>query len=782
MTEYPNSHLVPFLGSSSASNMLALGDHELAESPHLFDFPVDYFFDDFPSNTEVPSRRIVLTTNHHNPNPKVPISRMSTPISWNNRARVSQACKACRQLKTKCSGQRPVCQRCEDLGLDCNYSERKREVVNKKMEDLSAHIDKLENLLRDVYPKLDSTSAQHVDRTLNNVSLTFPRFDFVYILSLDQLISAGFSDFLSDDVQGLSHDRARLNLRPPAAERSNTPKAPPTTFGHTDEDFNRSGELQALGFVGEHSEMAWLYRIKSALEQASTTPSTSQETTSRPSIASINYYIADWRMEVQDEVSVFERPEKSEADQLIDTYFRIIHPSFPVVGKMTFLGQYKLFYADTTARPRKQWLAILNFMFAIAGMHLSPTQNITECDEFSHRVFFSRGWILMGKSIGPDIPPSDSIFPRTSLLTNLSHRSWKCCGIAICSALAMGLNLRNESQIVAPLSKEIRYRVWWSLYVLDTSLAGITGRPSRINEAFCTTPPPVPFEEGDLNVRLAQKDFNENKDLTQSALNFFNDVGRSSLKNDQDKDGLLGRSVSRCQLLSTETIVLSIPESPQPSDSLSFSYGVELTILMREAIDKIYAPGTTHKQWVEVERMIASFNTKANTWLASLPASYQFQKISENRPLRHQLSRVALQFYSVKLVITQPCLQRILHSITTASDASEEVSDPMTETCIRAAGQLLDLLPDEPNLTWLHGVVPWWCALHYLMQTITINLTELFLRTKAGTNENIAISMKLEKALAWLKTLSKVNISAQKAWLISSDIISHQGLKLGSAA
>jgi hypothetical protein len=114
----------------------------------------------------------------------------------------------------------------------------------------------------------------------------------------------------------------------------------------------------------------------------------------RSSIASIDYYNNSVEVEVQDGVNVFERPEKTVADQLIDTYFRVIHPSFPIIGKTTLLGQYRSLNAHPTARPGKQWLAILNLMFAIAGMHLSPTQNIAECEKTSHRVFFSRGWIL----------------------------------------------------------------------------------------------------------------------------------------------------------------------------------------------------------------------------------------------------------------------------------------------------------------------------------------------------------------------------------------------------
>ncbi|OGE48032.1 hypothetical protein PENARI_c033G07710 [Penicillium arizonense] len=677
MTGYPNSHLVPFLESTSAPNMLFLHDHEFVENSQLLDCP----------------------------------------------------------------------DRCKDLGLDCNYSERKRELMNKRMEDLSAHVEMLENLLRDVYPKLDTNSAQHIDQTLKKV---------------------------------LSHDRARLAL-PSLAETCDASEASRFTVGYTKEDFNRNGELQALGFVGEHSEMAWLYRIKSALEQASATSSPSQDGFSQSSIASIDYYSNDSKMEVRDEINVFVRPEKTEADQLINTYFRIIHPSFPIVGKTTLLGQYQTWYADSTARPGKQWLAVMNFMFAIAGLHLSPTQKIAECDEAPHRVFFSRGWNLsMDKASLRDHASLQQVQVEGLaafylLASGQVNRSWKCCGIAICSALAMGLHLRSESQSVAPLSKEIRYRVWWALYVLDTSLSGITGRPPRMSEAFCTTPLPMPFEEGDLHNQLLQKDFDDKAARSRPSFNLLDNMRRNASTNDQNEDGTPGRLAPRKRSLNKdENVALAVSESPQPSDSLCFSYGVGLTMLMREAINTLYAPSAAHKQWVEVEIAIASLNVKANTWLASLPASYQFQRICMTGPLRHQLLRLAFQFYSTKLLITQPCLRRLMYSSAEISDEPEDLFDPMASICIQATGQLLDLLPDEPNLTWLYGVVPWWCALHYLMQAITIILTESFLRANVGAIDTVGISPKLKKATAWVKALSKVDVSAQKAFLISSDIISRQ--------
>ena len=338
----------------------------------------------------------------------------------------------------------------------------------------------------------------------------------------------------------------------------------------------------------------------------------------------------------------------------------------------------------------------------------------------------------------------------------------------------MGLNLRSESQSVAPLSKEIRYRVWWALYMLDTSLSLMTGRPPSISGIFCTTPLPVPFEEENLQ--------------SDHVLKYIIDKGArtclmTTLLCNRSKDNRaesvqLGYPASNKPSLKQKA-ALVVAESLQPNDSLCFLYAASLTVLTREAIDNLYAPGAAHKPWVDIEISISSLNDKADNWLGSLPAPYNFKAISESGPLRRQCASLAFHFYSIKLFITQPCLRRLIYRSLEVSDSPIVAFDSMTAICIQAAGQLLELLPDKPDLTWLYGVCPWWCALHYIMQSVSIILTESFIRTKMGTTVTTSIGSRLQKATAWLKEMSKIDVSAQKAWLVCSEFISRLGSKLG---
>ncbi|KIM49356.1 hypothetical protein M413DRAFT_21596 [Hebeloma cylindrosporum] len=47
------------------------------------------------------------------------------------RQRTAQACDKCRERKTKCSGHRPVCNRCTNRGLNCEYSAREMRTTTR---------------------------------------------------------------------------------------------------------------------------------------------------------------------------------------------------------------------------------------------------------------------------------------------------------------------------------------------------------------------------------------------------------------------------------------------------------------------------------------------------------------------------------------------------------------------------------------------------------------------------------------------------------------------------
>lgn len=567
-----------------------------------------------------------------------------------------------------------------------------------------------------------------------------------------------------------------------------------------------------MGFVGEHSEIAWLYRLKRNLDKdnlAAATPDSvsPKDSWDRHSVASVNFFLDDSQILVIDGVDLMQRPPQAVADKLVDRYFQIIHPSFPIIGKVTFWGQYESFYSSPFIRPGKRWMAILNLIFALAVRYSELAhESVDDTIHEDHVVYFSRAWKLSMSDVALlDHPNLQQVQVEgltsfyllsmgqinryvISLLSNLvrrlgwsinsdlhpslslpSIRSWRICGISVRSAVTMGLNLRNESNSIGHISKETRYRVWWSLYTLDASLSAMTGRPPSSNVEFCTTPLPVPFMEEQFRDETIAQIITD-----QEARNVFmgifstNRWGRSQTESSvtpEQPGNLTPNRNKQC-----EQLAFSSMETLTPNISLCFLYFVELGLTMRESVDTLYAPGAARKSWREVEAAISALNSKADAWLSKLPETFRFTGPQGDVAFERQISSLAFRYYSTKLIITQPCLRHAAHKGGTPSPGN--FCDTMTDQCVDIATQMLALLPEPPDSSWLYHIAPWWCVLHYLMQAMTVLLTELFLRARPGTLQYRKVQESVDKGNRWLSDMSGRDACSQRAWLVCNDILS----------
>ncbi|KAH1944437.1 hypothetical protein KXV59_008884 [Aspergillus fumigatus] len=541
-------------------------------------------------------------------------------------------------------------------------------------------------------------------------------------------------------------------LRLSDAARVSSPIFSLGALDYTSEDFNRDEKIQAMGFVGEHSEIAWIYRLKRLLEQVSV--GSKEIDTDRQSVASASFFLDDSDITVLDDIDLSQRPAQTVADQLVDEYFQVVHPSFPIIGKLVFLRQYRSFYSSPH------------------GDNGGVTDDET--------LYFSRAWRLSMSDIALLDHPNlqqvqvEGLTSFYLLSVGQVNRSWRICGISLRSAVTMGLNLRSESNTIAHVSKETRYRVWWSLFMLDISLCVMTGRPPSSSDEFCTTPPPLPFKEEDFSddrvVQLIAD--HEARGLFTEALGKTTATAETALTPDlSDHPSNMNRD---CEQVASSAI-----ESLTPNISLYFLYNVELDLILREAVVTLYAPGAARKSWHEIELSIVTLNSKADVWLSRLPAAFHFE--TGARVFERQRLNLAFCFYSTKIIIAQPCLSRLTRQAP-GSEPPGVACETMATMCVDFAAQMLNLLPTIPQASWVYRVSPWWCFLHYLMQSTTVLLTQILLLSEAGTVKYNRVLEQLSKATRWLSELSTNDPSSARAWLFCRDLISQHAPELDLGA
>lgn len=70
--------------------------------------------------------------------------------------RISHACELCREKRARCNGERPICQRCVKLGVECHYGLAKNDKRRKEVEDLKLRIREYEGFFENLASTFDT--------------------------------------------------------------------------------------------------------------------------------------------------------------------------------------------------------------------------------------------------------------------------------------------------------------------------------------------------------------------------------------------------------------------------------------------------------------------------------------------------------------------------------------------------------------------------------------------------------------------------------------------------
>jgi Fungal specific transcription factor domain len=190
-----------------------------------------------------------------------------------------------------------------------------------------------------------------------------------------------------------------------------------------EEDFNRNEDARQTGFMGKNSEITWLQKLRqenqfgTAEEQdsesefrrktggasplfSSRSPASSQSRTLPDafegfSVNDLSYHLDDFSISISEAIDPMEIPTRETADHLFTAYLDSVHPSFPIIGKITFMSQYRKFMdGPSFSNPGDRWRAILNMIFAIGAKYSHLVNADWRGDERDHLIYFSRARLL----------------------------------------------------------------------------------------------------------------------------------------------------------------------------------------------------------------------------------------------------------------------------------------------------------------------------------------------------------------------------------------------------
>ncbi len=595
------------------------------------------------------------------------------------------------------------------------------------------------------------------------------------------------------------------------------------------EDFNRSSASRATGFHGKNSELTWVQRLKrqatngsddsdeyvqeqATEDQASPMSQTHHFGSRLTPISDSSYHCDDMTVLIDERVDPFEMPPQTTANMLFQSYMDTIHPSFPIIGKTHFTSQYQSYISNNCQMKIVQdWLAILNLIFAIGAKYSHLIKAEWRGDPRDHLMYFTRArmlglnadsilahpglqrvqvagltsfYLMAVNQINRCVVSSTISHVKLALL--IPARSWAISGIAIRQATTLGLNLRNESKDVSEASKEIRYRVWWALCSVERILAVMTGRPSSFAETDCTAPLPLPLEENSfygngptspqtmqIFRRLSSQESRETDDSVSTP---------SSSSQSTRARGSPGQSSGQ-SIASINPAVhhLSPDRKPAitPCNALAFAYHAKLSTFTSEVLNRLYRADVMEQSWARVQSIISNLNSKLEMWRVDLPILFDFSKKQRDQHFMAQRLSLGFFYYSTLMIINRPCLCRIDRKIPNESGAAKNFNRETAARCVRAAQGMLGLLPDEPNAVGLYKIAPWWCLVHYLMQSATVLMLELSFRADHMPFEVEEVFESAKKTLEWLRSMSEDDEAARRASVLCNELLRKVASKVG---
>lgn len=348
-------------------------------------------------------------------------------------------------------------------------------------------------------------------------------------------------------------------------------------------------------------------------------------------------------------------------------------------------------------------------------------------------------------------------------------------GIAARAGVALGLNLRQINNDLDIEANETRKLLWWSIFYLEHLLSVMTGRVSCLTIESISAPPPLPFElSGHGSPDVDRPDHG-----IASAQSMQWSVSR-------DYDGVKSQQEWLKPLA--------------PNRKLYFYYLLDLAVITHAITNQVYTPGVSQGEPHQIEKRIKFLGRKLDLWLSGLNPSLAFEdqnaKLFSNGKSRYQIS-LALSYYSTRVLLHRPCLTRPVASQESGLRVPRSrFRDESAFACLQASMTLIDVLPEQPDVSWISTIAPWWSLVHFLMQATIVLLSHLSIysipaqadKTKAELFTAVfvvppeTVFNTSKKALRWLHSLGNTDASAHKAfelcYICIRRIASSKGLDL----
>lgn len=405
------------------------------------------------------------------------------------RRRIALACNACRLRKSRCDGTRPSCSSCVSLTLDCQYEpgESAANVIIRKqyISDLESRVYNVEQVVHRLnyffegHLSACATATGNATVTAAAAQSRLPRIPSP---------PAPSSSALEETNDG-SHPHATGLEEPQDEDATTNGMAMTFVEEHTSAFFGGSSNINFTRLL-----LKAVNNIRNPARRLGATVDQQHELSeTNLAKASRSYTNPVAASPDTGPKAMTTLPPAQEMDRMLDVYFKTAGTVFPFIHEESMRKTYTTCKASNWTRVRRTFLGTLNVIFAtIASADQDAIPSARERQERSN-IFFKRATALCSELSKQVI--SIEIVQYLVLVVihcqgaQRSVQAWNILGLAVRSAMALGLHSAQAREGLDELQAEYSRRTWVVIYCMDKVLSVAFGRPAIIPDEYMLDQP-----------------------------------------------------------------------------------------------------------------------------------------------------------------------------------------------------------------------------------------------------------------------------------------------------
>jgi hypothetical protein len=209
-----------------------------------------------------------------------------------------------------------------------------------------------------------------------------------------------------------------------------------------------------------------------------------------------------------------EPPSDALGQRLINAYLVRIHPRFPFLFRADIWEAHRFRYTlqRGTQGPHNEGtssfsspaynepgfaLFVLNMVYAIGALNLRLTEDYKDTPPESFYVFAMQHVASVREASSIHNLEATVLLILYHLRSESRNGLWHLTGLAIRTVTDIGLHRAASTRSLPPFETQLCRRLFWSVYALESILAGTLGRPISLSDRDVDQPLPSSMDDGD---------------------------------------------------------------------------------------------------------------------------------------------------------------------------------------------------------------------------------------------------------------------------------------------